>query len=345
MVRMKTVMRNFISFVIALTILMGSIHYGVGVAQVFAATANTPVIRMGDNDPMTRTEFLAWRDQKGFRHVNVEGRIYPAGIFFDWANGSTFDYGELSGGVLYVVLRSNTITDSNGTSNNATNANGNGTSSPQEDDDPVPFIFAGLTPVLLSYDELTALIESVPHQNPLDVRSDITLPNRRLTEDELAAWVYEYVEMGGVTAFELAVIREINRVREYYGVRPLALDPALMMSARLKTQEFGDLQYFSHTSPVHGSPSQMANMLGFEGIGVSETITRAGNNAREPVLRTTPERIVQGMLLSTRGHRQILLNPNLYSVGFGAFFSPNSTGANGNATHMFYFATKFGFYE
>ena len=345
MIRLKAIMRNLISFGIALVIFMGSIYYGVGVTEVFAAAINTPTIRMGDNDPMTRSEFLAWRDQKGFRHINIEGRIYPAGIFFDWANGSTFDYGTLSGGVLYVALRSSTITDNNSAANNnPPSANGNDAQNPQESDYPVPFIFADLTPVLLSYDELTELIESVPHQNPMDVRSDITLPNRRLTEYELAAWVDEYIEMGGVTAFELAVVREINRVREYYGVRPLALDPVLMMSARLKTQEFGDLQYFSHTSPVHGSPSAMADLLGFEGLGVSETITRAGSNRREPVFRTTPEGIVQGMLLSTRGHRAILLNPNIYSVGFGAFFSPNSTGPNGNTTHMFYFATKFGFY-
>jgi len=347
MFRVKAVLRNLISFGIALTILMGSIHYGVGVAEVYAATVSTPTIRMGDNDPMTRTEFLAWRDQKGFRHIGIEGRIYPAGIFFDWANGKSFNYGELSGGILHVVLRSNSIADNNSAANNmpSNNASGNAAQSPQESDYPLPFIFADLTPILLSYDELTELIESVPHQNPLDVRSDITLPNRRLTESELAAWVYEYIEMGGVTAFELAVIREINRVREYYGVHPLSLDPALMMSARLKTQEFGDLQYFSHISPIYGSPRQMANVLGFEGIGVSETITRSGSNARVPVFRTTPEGIVRGMLVSTRGHREILLNPNIYSVGFGAFFSPNSTGPNGNTTHMFYFATKFGFYE
>jgi uncharacterized protein YkwD len=151
--------------------------------------------------------------------------------------------------------------------------------------------------------------------------------------------------MGGATVFELAVVREVNRVRERYGLRPLALDPALMMSARLKTQEFGDLQYFAHTSPVHGSPTQASRMLGFEGFGVSETLTQSGSNTTgTPELRTNAERVVGGMLASTRGHRDILLNPNLYSVGFGSFFSPNSTGRNGNMTHMFYHATMFGFH-
>jgi len=185
------------------------------------------------------------------------------------------------------------------------------------------------------------MIENVPRENPMDTRSAITLPNRRLTESELAAWIDEYNGMGGATAFELAVVSEINRVRAIYGLNPLALDPVLMMSARLKTQEFGDLQYFGHHSPIHGSPTEAARMFGFEGRRVSETITRSGSSGA-PVFRTTPESIVSGMLASTSGHREILLNPNADSVGFGSFFSPNSMGPNGRMSHMFYYATKFG---
>ena len=103
------------------------------------------------------------------------------------------------------------------------------------------------------------------------------------------------------------------------------------------------LQYFAHTSPIHGSPFQAARMLGFEGFGVPEAITSSGNNSpNAPILRSNYESIVSGMLASSRGHREILLRPTLYSVGFGSFFSPNSTGANGNMTHMFYHVTKFG---
>jgi uncharacterized protein YkwD len=70
-------------------------------------------------------------------------------------------------------------------------------------------------------------------------------------------------------------------------------------------------------------------------------MTRIGSNG-EPDLFTTPERIVSGMMASNRGHRELLLNPRLSTVGFGAFFSPNSRDANGDMTHMFYFVTKFG---
>lgn len=337
MIKSKTIIKKFVSFVIVLTIFIAGIYSGIGVVEVYGAVSNAPTIRMGDNAPMTRNEFAAWSSQRGVRHFNIEGRIYPVEIFFNWANGKSFSYGELAGGILHVVLRTNVVSGNNTSGTPDVNAN-----AAQSDRYYTPVIFDDITPILFSYDELTAMIKAVPHQNPLDIRSAITLPNRRLTEAERDAWIDEYNEMGGVTAFELAVVREINRVRGQHGLRPLALDPVLMLSARLKTQEFGDLQYQAHISPGHGRPAEAVRMFGFEGSGVSETFTQSGSSGTV-TFRATPEGIVRGMLASTRGHREILLNPNLYSVGFGAFFSPYSTGRNNNMSHMFYFVTKFGF--
>jgi len=84
-------------------------------------------------------------------------------------------------------------------------------------------------------------------------------------------------------------------------------------------------------------------MIGFEGFGVSETLTQSGSSDAVE-FRANPERVVAGMLASTRGHREILLNPNTYSVGFGSSFSPNSTGIDGRMSNMFYHATMFGSY-
>jgi len=306
MKNMKNLLKGIRAMAFAIMIFACGGHIG---SDVFALAENRTTI--GDNAPMNRQEFEAWRVQRGIRFFNIEGQIYPAGIFFTWAQGQSFSYVELRGETLYVAIQTSA---------------GNISISPDPDD------------------ELTAMIESVPCQNPMDTRSTITLPNRRLTEAKLAVWIDEYGEMGGVTAFELSVIREINRVRVQHRLKPLALDPALMLSARLKTQEFGDLQYFGHISPVHGNPATAARMFGFEGRRVSENITRTGSSGA-PVFRTTPEGIVNGMLASTSGHREILLNPNATSVGFGAFFSPNSTGPNGRMSHMFYFASQFGFYD
>jgi len=339
---MKTKFKGIIVFSLAVMMIMGSIYFGVGTTSIYAENRSLPTIQIGDNAPMTRDEFMDWREQRGIRHFSIEGRVMPAGAFFDWYNGNVFRYGELKDMVLYVYLIPNVSSNSRSPSDAPiVEVPSIEIPSPQSPNDTSPVIFYDLTPILFSDEELATMIESVPLAGPMDARSSITLPNRRLTESELEAWINEYNEMGGVTAFELGVIREINQVREQYGLHPLALNPSLMMSARLKTQEFGDLQYYAHYSPVHGTVSAASRMFGFNGFA-GETITRSGGTGT-PVLDSTPEGIVRGMLDSSRGHRDILLSPIVYSVGVGAFFSPNSTGASGNMSHMFYFATMFEF--
>ena len=309
--------------------------FGATVAN--ATTEFESTIRIGENAPMTREEFFAWSNQRGIRHANIEGRIYPLEIFFRGNNGQAFDYAELHGTTLYVALRSGVVSNPRVVPLQEVPI-----SELQTLHTVTPILFYSYAPIYLSHNELTAIMEAAP-LNPMYTRSRITLPNRSLTEIELATWIDEYNEMGGASAFELAVVREVNRVRAEYGLHPLALSPTLMMSARLKTQEFGDLQYFGHYSPVHGTVTESSRMFGFEGLA-GENITRTGSNSSSaPVFSSTPERVVGGMLASTRGHRDILLSPTAQSVGVGVFFSPNSTGALGNLAYSFYFATKFGF--
>jgi len=335
---MKSFFKGIITLGLALAMAVGSIYFDIS-ATVFAETATPLTIRMGDNAPMTRDEFMEWREQRNIRFFNLDERIYPAGVFFNSYSGNAFRYGELNDRVLYVYPIPGVVSDNRSNStNNVSDMDAPTEEIPRGIE---PVIFYDLTPILFSDEELTAMIERVPHESPMDIRSSITLPNRRLTEYELEAWINDYNEMGGATAFELGVIREVNRVRARYGLHLLALCPALMMAARLKAQEFGDLQYYSHRSPVHGSPGEAAGMFGIERL-IGENMTRTGSSS-VPALRTTPERIVGGMLASNRGHRELLLHPNLYSVGFGSFFSPNSTGPDGNMSHMFYHVTQFGF--
>jgi uncharacterized protein YkwD len=323
-------------FVIAVMIL----SWGFGVLDIYAAMEYEPTIRMGSNDPMTREEFLAWSSQNGIRHINIEGSILPVGIFFNGNSGKSFEYGEITERILYVVHVPGVVSDSRIVciqQDSATPTQNHLNAIPSS-----PVIFTERTPIHLSYDELTALMEHAP-LCPMHTRSNISLPNQRLTESELAAWIDEYNEMGGASAFELAVVREINRVRIAFGLRPLAFDSSLMMSARLKTQEFGDLQYFNHHSPVHGTVTEAARMFGFEGLA-GENITMSGSNSSgTPILRASPESVVEGMLASTKGHRELLLDPVAFSVGVGVFFSPNSRGATGKLSYSFYFAAKFGF--
>ena len=342
---LKTTFKGITVVTLALLISAGGISTIANAEEVSEQANSVPTLRMGDNAPMTSDELMAWARQRGVRHFSNNGEILPVNIFFNARNGSSFSYSVQEDIILHVQLIPGLVSEPRTVSPapqaisveefltlQANQAASNTT----------PVTFDSPAPIFFTDEELTAMIESVPNATPLDAISNITLPNRRLTETELAAWIEEYNTMGGATAFELGVIREVNRVRVSYGLHPVALNPALMMSARLKTQEFGDLQYFDHYSPVHGTVTDAARMFGFEGSAAGEAIARSGSNGAH-VLRTNPERVVGGMLASTRGHRELLLNPNLYSVGFGSFFSPNSTGRDGNMSHIFYLATKFEF--
>jgi len=113
MLRMKNLYKGFILLGFTLIVFVGSIRNGIGAVEVFASTGSAPTIRMGDNVPMTRDEFVDWKSQKGIRFFNIDGRIYPASIFFDWGSGKSFTYADYpTDGILPVALRSGVVSNS-----------------------------------------------------------------------------------------------------------------------------------------------------------------------------------------------------------------------------------------
>ena len=164
-----------------------------------------------------------------------------------------------------------------------------------------PIFFDEVT--LLNSEELTTLAETAPTFE--ETRSASTLPDRRLTESEFADWAVEYLELGGINAFELEVVRLINEERAKHRLQPLAIMPHYMQAARFRSQEMVDLNYRSHTSPVYGSPGAVVNSFG-RNMGLSETI--AGGS--------TPSQTVTAWLNSP-GHRRILLSSGTGAIGVG----------------------------
>jgi uncharacterized protein YkwD len=169
------------------------------------------------------------------------------------------------------------------------------------------------TPTMLTYEQLLELITQAP--DIAETRSGTTLADRRITENELAAWIAEYWELGGINAFELEVVRLINIERENVGHAPLALDPILMTAARFHSQEMADLRYFSHRSPHHGRGRDRAVIFGHENIqehvfGVWENISGSTRS---------PETVVQSWLNSP-GHRAPIMDADaiFLTIGVGA---------------------------
>ena len=110
-----------------------------------------------------------------------------------------------------------------------------------------------------------------------------------------------------VTSFEQEVIRLVNEIRTENGLRPLTYDWELSRVARYKSQDMKDSKYFSHTSPVYGSPFQMMKSFGISYRSAGENIAKG---------YATPEAVVEGWMNSP-GHRANILNSSFTHIGVG----------------------------
>lgn len=103
-------------------------------------------------------------------------------------------------------------------------------------------------------------------------------------------------------AFEL-----LNEARVKNNVPPVQIHPGLVELARLKAQDMVENDYFGHISPTYGSAANMAREAGIRYTIIGENLSKAGN-------------IFQAHLqleYSSKGHREIMLNPRYNYVGVG----------------------------
>jgi len=98
----------------------------------------------------------------------------------------------------------------------------------------------------------------------------------------------------------------ICKLRASKGLNPLTLDTALIDVARIKTRELIDLDYFSHTSPIYGSPQ---DMLRHFNISFGYTGENIG-------LNTNAEAAYKAFINSPL-HLDSLLNPDFTHIGIG----------------------------
>ena len=110
-----------------------------------------------------------------------------------------------------------------------------------------------------------------------------------------------------VLNYEKEVVRLVNEIRVQNGLKELTYDRELSRVARYKSQDMKDNQYFSHTSPVYGSPFQMIQNFGI-------TYRSAGENIAKGY--STPQAVVNGWMNSS-GHRANILNASFTHIGVG----------------------------
>ena len=110
-----------------------------------------------------------------------------------------------------------------------------------------------------------------------------------------------------VTGYEQEVIRLVNAERAKHGLKPLTYDWELSRVARYKSQDMKDNGYFSHTSPVYGTPFQMMKSFGIKYRSAGENIARG---------QRTPQAVVNAWMNSS-GHRANILNSSFTHIGVG----------------------------
>ncbi|MBQ7827974.1 MAG: SafA/ExsA family spore coat assembly protein [Clostridia bacterium] len=110
-----------------------------------------------------------------------------------------------------------------------------------------------------------------------------------------------------VQSFEMEVIRLVNEIRVQNGLKALTYDWELSRVARYKSQDMKDNRYFSHTSPVYGSPFKMMKDFGITYRSAGENIARG---------YTTPKAVVDAWM-NSEGHRANILNASFNRIGVG----------------------------
>jgi len=149
-----------------------------------------------------------------------------------------------------------------------------------------------------------APVPPTPTPPPGDI---MTIPNRRLTQDELNTWISGY-NAQGANRFEQEILRLVNEERIRAGVAPLVTNDRLMMAARFKAQSMRDLNYFG-INPVYGTfPFIPEEVFGFRFLEGRELLSR---------WHPTPQALVATWMNSPT-QRVHILNPNFMYTGIGA---------------------------
>lgn len=109
-----------------------------------------------------------------------------------------------------------------------------------------------------------------------------------------------------LTAAEIEMVNYVNQARKDAGLQPLAIDVDLSYVARVKSKDMQDNNYFSHTSPVYGSPFDMMKNFGIQ-----------YRSAAENIAINSSVRGAHNAFMNSEGHRNNILNPRFTHIGIG----------------------------
>ncbi len=114
-----------------------------------------------------------------------------------------------------------------------------------------------------------------------------------------------------LTIDEQDVFKQINQQRINNGLSELKVNDELQRVAKIKAQDMVDNNYFSHNSPIYGSPFDMLKSFKVSYKTAAENI--AGNSSNNGA-------VVAWM--NSAGHKANILNSSFHYTGVGVVNSP-----------------------
>ncbi len=139
--------------------------------------------------------------------------------------------------------------------------------------------------------------EAVVTLNRLDGGSLATPPTTTTPDTTTSAY----------SAFQDEVLRLTNIERVKVGAVALQANTKLSEVATLKSEDMINNNYFSHSSPVYGSPFEMMASFGLTFIKAAENIAWG---------QITPEEVVTDWM-NSEGHKKNILNGDYTHIGIG----------------------------
>ena len=118
-------------------------------------------------------------------------------------------------------------------------------------------------------------------------------------------------DTSSLNANEQEVFNLINKQRASNGLSSLKINSEVQRVARIKAQDMVDNNYFSHTSPIYGSPFDMLKSFGISYKSAGENI--AGNSSNSGAVTAW---------MNSSGHKANILNGNYNYTGIGVVKSP-----------------------
>lgn len=108
-----------------------------------------------------------------------------------------------------------------------------------------------------------------------------------------------------ITQEQSAVLELVNKERAKFGLTALLINPQLNELAQIRSNDMYENKYFSHNSPVYGTPFDLIRSYNIKYMTAGENIAKG---------QKTPEKVVKSWM-NSEGHRKNILNPKFEEMG------------------------------